>query len=139
MSFSSLRSYYPSFSSVDIAGMISHLQPKSKGWRFDFSGNGDSEGAFRYGQYRSEAQELRCAKQHLEQQLGRRVVAMVGHSKGATDVLLYASQWDDLPCVVNLAGRCDVQKGVLERLGPEVLEQLDRIGQVSVTQTRQAY
>lgn len=39
---------------------------------------------------RSEAQELGCAKQHLEQQLGRRVVAMLGHSKGATDVLMYA-------------------------------------------------
>lgn len=39
---------------------------------------------------RFEAQELGCAKQHLEQQLGRQVVAMLGHSKGATDVLLYA-------------------------------------------------
>eukprot|EP00878_Enallax_costatus_P023111 GHUV01024571.1.p1 GENE.GHUV01024571.1~~GHUV01024571.1.p1 ORF type:complete len:227 (+),score=60.06 GHUV01024571.1:523-1203(+) len=98
--------------------------------RFDFSGNGDSEGAFRYGQYRSEAQELRCAKQYIETQLGRRVVAMVGHSKGATDVLLYAAEYDDIPCVVNLAARFEVHKGVLERLGPEVLEQIEKQGQV---------
>jgi nitrogenase molybdenum-iron protein alpha/beta subunit len=84
---------------------------------------------------RAEAEELRCAKQHLEQQLGRQVVAMIGHSKGATDVLLYTSKWDDLACVVNLAGRCDVQKGVLERLGPEVLEQLHRTGQVRLSLT----
>lgn len=39
---------------------------------------------------RSEALELGAAKQHLEQQLGYRVVGMLGHSKGGTDVLLYA-------------------------------------------------
>lgn len=37
---------------------------------------------------RSEAEELRYAKLHLEQQLGRRVVGMLGHSKGATGTAL---------------------------------------------------
>jgi dienelactone hydrolase len=79
---------------------------------------------------RSEAEELRCAKQYLEQQLGRKVVGVLGHSKGGTDVLLYAAKYNDVPCVVNLAGRFELQKGVLERLGPEVLERLEREGQV---------
>lgn len=79
---------------------------------------------------RSEAQELRCAKEFLEQHLDRHVVAMIGHSKGATDVLLYAAQFDDVPCIVNLAARFEVQKGVLERLGPDVLQQLEQNGKV---------
>jgi hypothetical protein len=45
--------------------------------------------------HRSEAQELGLAKLHLEQQLGRRVIAMLGHSKGATDVLIYAGCYAD--------------------------------------------
>ncbi|WIA35809.1 hypothetical protein OEZ86_004196 [Tetradesmus obliquus] len=106
---------------------------KLASFRFDFSGNGDSEGEFRYGQYRSEAQELRCAKLHLEQQLGRQVVCMLGHSKGATDVLLYAAQWDDVPCVVNLAARYELQQGVLQRLGPAELQQLEETGQVEMS------
>jgi hypothetical protein len=39
---------------------------------------------------RSEAQELGFAKRALEVRLGRRVAALLGHSKGATDALLYA-------------------------------------------------
>ena len=85
---------------------------------------------------RSEAEELHCAKQHLEQQLGRRVVAMLGHSKGGTDVLLYAAKYNDVPCVVNLAGRYELQRGVLERLGPEVLESLEKEGQVRLLWVR---
>jgi hypothetical protein len=55
---------------------------------------------------------------------------MLGHSKGATDVLLYAAQYDDVPCVVNLAARYELQQGVLQRLGPAVLQQLKEKGQV---------
>lgn len=82
--------------------------------------------------FRSEAQELRSAKQFVEQQLQRPVAAMVGHSKGATDVLLYAARYDDVPCVVNLAARYDLQGGVVERFGPEVMRQLDTHGKVGV-------
>jgi hypothetical protein len=55
---------------------------------------------------------------------------MLGHSKGATDVLLYAAQYDDVLCVVNLAARYELQQGVLQRLGPAVLQQLEEKGQV---------
>lgn len=106
-------------------------------FRFDFSGNGDSEGQFRYGQYRSEAQELGAAKQHLEQQLGYRVVGMLGHSKGGTDVLMYAGcyaeQFGAVPCIVNLAARLDVRQGVVRRLGQRVLSELESNGKVEMS------
>lgn len=60
--------------------------------RFDFSGNGDSGGTFRYGHYRGEAEELRAAKAHLEGQLGRTVSALIGHSKGGTSCVMYAGK-----------------------------------------------
>lgn len=47
------------------------------------------------------------------------------------DVLLYAAQYDDVPCVINLAARYELQKGVLERLGADVLRQLEQQGEVS--------
>ncbi|KAF8057878.1 hypothetical protein HT031_005824 [Scenedesmus sp. PABB004] len=100
--------------------------------RFDFSGCGDSGGDLRYGQYRSEARELHAARAFVEGSLGRRVGGLVGHSRGATDALLAAADGDDWPCVVALAARCDLQGGVLQRLGADVLAALDAHGQVEM-------
>jgi triacylglycerol esterase/lipase EstA (alpha/beta hydrolase family) len=58
---------------------------------------------------------LGYAKQHLEQQLGRSVVAMLGHSKGATDVLIYAGWYAQQVCctfaVHANAARCTAGQG----------------------------
>lgn len=64
--------------------------------RFDFSGNGASQGRFRYGHYRAEARELRAAKAWAEAARGACIVGLVGHSKGATDALLYAAEFGDI-------------------------------------------
>jgi hypothetical protein len=41
-------------------------------------------------------------------------------------------KYDDIPCVVNLAGRFDVSEGVERRLGAEVLRKLQQDGQVQM-------
>ncbi|KAI3989287.1 hypothetical protein MKX01_004836 [Papaver californicum] len=50
-------------------------------FRFDFSGNGESEGTFQYGNYIKEADDLHSVVMHF---LGMKhaVSAIVGHSKG---------------------------------------------------------
>lgn len=45
---------------------------------------------------RDEAEEVRCAAAWAAQR-GARVVGLVGHSKGATTALLYASKYHDIP------------------------------------------
>ncbi|GBF92289.1 hypothetical protein Rsub_05372 [Raphidocelis subcapitata] len=70
--------------------------------RFDFSGNGESEGRFRYGGYRSEARDIAAAR-----------AAVAGE-------------------VVNLAARCDVRGGVERRLGAAVLQRLSESGAVEL-------
>ena len=60
----------------------------------------------------------------------RKVAAVVGHSKGGDVVLLYAATHDDVPLVVNLAGRFDMQRGLVERFGAETLARVDQLGQV---------
>ncbi len=42
-------------------------------------------------------------------------VCYTGHSKGGNVVLLYAAQYDDVPLVVNIAGRYHMQQGVKVR------------------------
>ncbi|XP_057248638.1 uncharacterized protein LOC104886624 isoform X2 [Beta vulgaris subsp. vulgaris] len=50
-------------------------------FRFDFAGNGESEGSFRYGNYHREAEDLHAVAQHFRG-IGRIITMIVGHSKG---------------------------------------------------------
>ncbi|KAI8467572.1 MAG: Alpha/Beta hydrolase protein [Monoraphidium minutum] len=100
--------------------------------RFDFSGNGGSEGRFRYGGYRAEAEEIRAAREHLAAAHGGRVVGLLGHSKGATSAVMHAARHPGIPRLVNLAGRLDVRGGVERRLGGAVLRRLEEDGQVEM-------
>jgi alpha/beta superfamily hydrolase len=52
-------------------------------YRFDFSGNGESEGHFKFANYVGEVEDIRAAKQFLEQQEGQKVVGLLGeHVRG---------------------------------------------------------
>ncbi|GFR43014.1 hypothetical protein Agub_g4015 [Astrephomene gubernaculifera] len=102
--------------------------------RFDFAGNGESEGTFSFGGYMREVEDLRAVVAWLREQGGRRVLAIVGHSKGGNVVLLYASKYDDVPYVVNVAGRGVMSGGIQERFGSETLARVQREGSVQLQQ-----
>ncbi|TVU34216.1 hypothetical protein EJB05_16047 [Eragrostis curvula] len=100
-------------------------------FRFDFSGNGESEGEFQYGNYRKEADDLHSVVSYLREKYD--VTAIVGHSKGGDVVVLYASIYNDVPMVVNLSGRFDLKKGVEERLGKDFIDRINKEGFIDVT------
>lgn len=79
-------------------------------FRFDFAGNGESEGEFAYGNYWDEVEDLRAVVEFLTSR-GLRVVCVAGHSKGGNCVVLYASRYHDVPCVINISGRFALEKG----------------------------
>jgi len=91
--------------------------------RFDFAGNGESEGVFNFGNYASEVADIAAAQAFLEAG-GRAVVALVGHSKGAGSVLLHASSVGAIPVVVNVAGRFDMSAGLTARFGEDIFARL---------------
>ncbi|KAL5228152.1 hypothetical protein ABZP36_016417 [Zizania latifolia] len=98
-------------------------------FRFDFSGNGESEGEFQYGNYRKEAEDLHSVVSYLNQEKYD-VKAIVGHSKGGDVVVLYASIYDDVHMVVNLSGRFHLKSGVEERLGKEFMDIIEKEGYI---------
>ncbi|KAK6944808.1 Serine aminopeptidase, S33, partial [Dillenia turbinata] len=100
-------------------------------FRFDFAGNGESEGSFEYGHYFREADDLHAVIQHF---VGRnRVIsAILGHSKGGNVVLLYASKYKDVSAVVNVSGRYALEKGIEERLGKNFLQIINEVGFIDV-------
>ncbi|TYG64200.1 hypothetical protein ES288_D06G089400v1 [Gossypium darwinii] len=53
-------------------------------FRFDFAGNGESEGSFQYGNYYREADDLHAVIQHFSGE-SHVVSAILGHSKGGIE------------------------------------------------------
>ncbi|KAM1155682.1 hypothetical protein ACFX13_027138 [Malus domestica] len=100
-------------------------------FRFDFAGNGESEGTFQFGNYRREADDLRSVVEYFSG-AKRAPSAIVGHSKGGDAVLLYASTYHDIRTVVNISGRYDLKKGIEERLGKDFMEVIEKEGFIDV-------
>ncbi|XP_071686170.1 uncharacterized protein [Rutidosis leptorrhynchoides] len=100
-------------------------------FRFDFAGNGESEGSFQYGNYRREADDLRSVVQYFHGE-NRVTSAILGHSKGGNVVLLYASKYHDVHRVINVSGRYKTEGGVEERLGTGYLQRVKKDGFIDV-------
>ncbi|XP_014507419.1 uncharacterized protein LOC106767107 isoform X1 [Vigna radiata var. radiata] len=96
-------------------------------FRFDFTGNGESEGSFEIGGFWREADDLHAVAQHFLK-ANRTVIAIVGHSKGANAAILYASKYNDVKTIVNLSGTHDLKVGLLSRYGKEFLERIRKEG-----------
>lgn len=101
-------------------------------FRFDFAGNGDSEGSFQYGNYYREVDDLRAVMQYFEHEKKRSVAAIIGHSKGGNVVLLYASRFNDVHNVVNISGRFNLSRGIEGRLGKDYLKRIKQYGFIDV-------
>ncbi|WOK97959.1 hypothetical protein Cni_G06667 [Canna indica] len=100
-------------------------------FRFDFAGNGESEGVFQYGHYRREAEDLRVVVLYfLEHKY--EIGAIIGHSKGGNAVLLYASQHHDVHIVINISGRFALDKGIEGRLGRNFMQRIKKDGFIDV-------
>ncbi|CAA3017182.1 uncharacterized protein LOC111386412 isoform X1 [Olea europaea var. sylvestris] len=99
--------------------------------RFDFAGNGESEGSFQYGNYHREVEDLRSVIEYFTG-VKRTIIAILGHSKGGNVVLLYASKYHDIHAVVNVSGRYNLKRGIEERLGKDFLERIKKEGFIDV-------
>ncbi|KAF4751813.1 hypothetical protein FOZ63_012973, partial [Perkinsus olseni] len=98
-------------------------------FRFDFTGNGESEGEWDYGNYEQEATELEAAVKTLEERRKLKTLATIGHSRGATVVCLHCGDSSNtrIPLVVSLSGRYDMTHKP-NRFTDEEKHQLDTLG-----------
>jgi len=100
-------------------------------FRFDFAGNGESEGTFHFGHYWREVDDLHDVIQHFSG-TNHTVSAILGHSKGGDEVLLYASKYGDVRTVVNVSGRYDLNGGLELRLGKNFMEVIKKQGYIDI-------
>jgi putative redox protein len=97
--------------------------------RFDFSGNGQSQGDFADSTYSKQVSEMQSAMNQLADR-GARWIALGGHSMGALIAFLTAVEVGDVPAVCTLAGRL-AGMGASNFLNPEQRRRLRENGEVS--------
>ncbi|RKP12371.1 Alpha/Beta hydrolase protein, partial [Piptocephalis cylindrospora] len=75
-------------------------------FRFDFSGNGESEGFLQWGHFERDIEDIDAAVQLMRQERGYSLDTMIGHSRGALSAFKYATiHPDGFRCLINVAGR----------------------------------
>ncbi|KAI7725650.1 hypothetical protein M8C21_001675, partial [Ambrosia artemisiifolia] len=94
-------------------------------FRFDFSGNGESEGTSQRADFLKEVDDLKSVIEHFGA-ANRVVSAIIGHSKGGTVVILYASLHKDIKTVVDVSGRYKLDRPIEARLGKDYLERFKK-------------
>jgi pimeloyl-ACP methyl ester carboxylesterase len=96
--------------------------------RFDFSGNGQSEGEFTESNYSKQIAEMKTAASLLATH-GVSWLGLAGHSMGAMVALLAAAEIEAVRAVCALAARSRVM-GAADLLAPAQLKQIRETGRV---------
>ncbi|KAL1918467.1 uncharacterized protein VTP21DRAFT_3127 [Calcarisporiella thermophila] len=94
---------------------------------FDFEGNGDSGGVAKYGNYDEEVENLHDVVGFLRSHQWN-VRCLMGHSRGGAVVLRHASKHNDVPLIVNIAGRYDHSQAPSFRFSDEQRKSLAEQG-----------
>ena len=104
--------------------------------RFDFHGCGESTGRdeWDYGGYEDEAKDdIRSVVEYLRNTNEKYFIrGLIGHSRAGTTVLLYALYYDDIPIIVNIAGRYRLEQGIYERFSKQQFDEIERNGSFTI-------
>ncbi|XP_037496031.1 uncharacterized protein LOC105638139 [Jatropha curcas] len=113
---------------IPMANLAAAIQKEGiSAFRFDFAGNGESEGSFQYGNYRREADDLRAVVQHFCGQK-RSISAIIGHSKGAKcGCCCMLLSYNDVHTVVNISWPVfNLERGIEGRCGNDSLQRIEQ-------------
>ncbi|KAF9380859.1 hypothetical protein CPB97_008096 [Podila verticillata] len=105
------------------------LAPYMDTFRFDFRGNGESEGQMGYSNWDDDQADIDAVVQHFERQ-GFHVYALIGHSRGAISTLNYAATSNHVPLIpyiVSISSRFDMAD-VKRKHGPQMMSLLETQG-----------
>jgi hypothetical protein len=78
--------------------------------------------------------QMEAAISYLQSR-GKRVTGLLGHSKGGTDVILYAARHDADGSgirIVNVCGRCHLKQGIDRRFDAATLARLEQEGSLQL-------
>ncbi|CAG8461616.1 5685_t:CDS:10 [Ambispora leptoticha] len=97
-------------------------------FRFDFRGNGESEGERKYGCLKNDLDDIETVFDFLQKEYGYSLYALIGHSRGAMAALLFvATRNHNVPYVVNISARYSME-ATRKKHGSDAMQALETQG-----------
>ena len=92
-------------------------------FRFDFAGNGESEGKFEDSTITKAIEDLKCAVDHFQTNFD--ILSLIGHSMGGVIVLLHQVKYSSAKSVVDIAGVVNQREYLLSKYSDMVIRQIN--------------
>ena len=96
-------------------------------YRFDFSGNGESEGSFEESTMTNDIEDIKAVVDFFKNK-NYEVFCLIGHSQGAAEVLLNQAKYNDAECVVDIAGTIDQTHQTIKRFSEQQVKEINEKG-----------
>ncbi len=96
-------------------------------YRFDFSGNGESEGSFEDSTMTDDIEDIKAVVDFFKNK-NYEIFCLIGHSQGAAEVLLNQAKYNDAGYVVDIAGTIDQKHQTLNKFTEEQIDEINKQG-----------
>lgn len=100
-------------------------------YRFDFSGNGESEGKFEECTVSKDVLDIKSVVDYFKSK-GFKIFCLIGHSKGAVEVLLHQSAYNSAKSVVDISGVVDQRDSTIRKYTRERINEINKDGYTTI-------
>ena len=99
-------------------------------FRFDFSGNGESEGKFEDSTASKDIQDIKSVVGYFKNIY--EISCVIGHSQGSVEVLLYQARYGLARSVVDIAGYSDQRDATTKKYSKDKIKELNKNGSIEL-------
>ena len=96
-------------------------------YRFDFSGNGESEGNFLNCTITKDIEDINSVVDFFKKK-NYEIFCLIGHSQGAVEVLLHQAKYSSAKCVVDISGLVDQRDMTTRKYTKEQINEINKKG-----------
>lgn len=100
-------------------------------YRFDFSGNGKSEGRFEESTISKDIEDVKSVVDYFKNK-NYGIFCLIGHSQGAVEVLLHQSKYNSAKCVIDISGLVDQRDMTTRKYTKAQIEEINKKGYTKV-------
>jgi len=100
-------------------------------FRFDFSGNGESEGKFEDSTITKEIEDIKSVVDYFKKEKYE-IFCLIGHSQGAIEVLLHQAKYGSAKSVVDIAAYADQRDATTRKFSEKQIQELNKNGSLQL-------
>ena len=100
-------------------------------YRFDFSGNGESEGDFLKCTITKDIEDIKSIIDYFKKK-NYEIFCLIGHSQGAVEVILHQAKYNSADCVVDISGLVDQRDMTTRKYTKGQINEINKIGYTKI-------